>query len=147
MAQEGKSIIAPGGDHIGTVAMAFENAGGTSEVVDAAHPLPVRPSIGGAGSTPLTGTAAASATNGPFVPELGRAIWVTLSGSWSGTAQLLRSADGGATKLPITYSDGSARAAWTGAVNAAVTEETCGTATYYLQFTRNAGTLTYRVEQ
>ena len=98
-------------------------------------------------SAALAGTATVSGALGPFTPELGRPIWVTLSGVWAGTVQLLRSTDGGATKLPITYPDGSARASWTGAVNAPVAEETCAGATYFLQFTRTSGTLTYEVRQ
>ena len=98
-------------------------------------------------STPLTGTAAASVTTGAFTPELGRPIWVTLSGSWAGSVQLLRSTDGGTTKLPLTYPDGSPRGSWTAAVNAPVSEESCAGATYYLAFARTSGTLTYEVRQ
>ena len=98
-------------------------------------------------STPLSGSLGATGTSGAFAPELGRPIWVTLSGTWVGSVQLLRSTDGGATKLAITYPDGSARATWTGAVNAAVVEDACASATYYLQFTRTSGTLVYEVRQ
>jgi hypothetical protein len=89
----------------------------------------------------------ATATLGPFTPELDRPIWVTLSGSWTGTVQLLRSSDAGATKLGLTYSDGSPRATWTGAVNAAVAEESCSGVSYWLAFTRTSGTLAYEVRQ
>ncbi len=55
-------------------------------------------------STPLSGTSSAAQVIGPFTPQLGRAITVALSAAnWpGGTAQLLRSTDGGTTKLPLT---------------------------------------------
>lgn len=98
-------------------------------------------------SVPVAGSLGATGTAGPFVPELDRAVWVTLSGVWAGSVQLLRSTDGGATRLALTYSDGSARAIWTGAVNAPVVDDSCAGATYYLQFTRTSGTLVYEVRQ
>lgn len=55
-------------------------------------------------SAPLTGTSTAAQVAGPFVPVLGRPITVALSAAtWpGGTAQILRSIDGGGTKLPLT---------------------------------------------
>ncbi|MES2421459.1 MAG: hypothetical protein V4595_09185 [Pseudomonadota bacterium] len=55
-------------------------------------------------STAIAGTSSAAQVVGPFVPQLGRAITVALSAaSWpGGTAQLLRSTDGGTTRLPLT---------------------------------------------
>lgn len=95
---------------------------------------------------PLTGTSAVTATLGPFTPDLGRAIWLTLSGTWAGTVQLLRSRDGGTTKLPLTYGDGTAKPTFSGNMQAPVAEETVSGATYYLEFTRTSGTLGYRLE-
>ena len=130
------------------VAIAFGSQDGPATAVDASNPLPVSSSMGASGAAALTGTtSAASATLGPFVPRLGRAIWVSLSGSWSGSVQLLRSTDGGTTKSPLTYGDGGAKPAWTGALNAPVAEETVSGATYYLGVTLASGSLSYRVEQ
>ncbi len=55
-------------------------------------------------SAAIAGTSSAAQVVGPFVPQLGRAITVALSAAtWpGGTAQLLRSTDGGTTKLPLT---------------------------------------------
>lgn len=139
-------VAAPAGYLTGQ-AIAFVDAAGRADLVSAAQPLPVTLATSAATTVPLTGTAAASATVGPIVPELERPIWVTLTGTWTGTAQLLRSTDAGATKLPLTYPDGSASASWTGAVNAPVAEESCAGASYWLQFTRTSGTLTYEVRQ
>ena len=126
----------------------FGDPGAAVVPVDYDTPLPVM-TPGGAASTatPLTGSTSATATVGPFTPQLGRAIWVTLSGSWSGSVQMLRSRDGGTTKLPLTYGDGSAKPSWTSNVNAAVAEETVSGATYYLAITLNSGSVTYRLEQ
>lgn len=100
-----------------------------------------------AASTPLAGSTAVSAELGPFTPVLNRPIWVRLAGAWAGTVTLLRSRDGGASKLPLTYGDGSPKPSWTGNMQAPVAEETVVGATYYLSFVRTSGALDYRVEQ
>jgi hypothetical protein len=128
-------------------AIAFAAEDGSAAVVGADRPLPVATSLGAAGATALAGTTAASATPGPFLPDLGRPIWVTLSGSWTGSVQLLRSTDGGATRLPLTYPDGTAKALWTANANTPVAEETVAAASYYLAVALTSGTLGYRVEQ
>ncbi len=97
-------------------------------------------------STPIVGTSSAAQVVGPFVPQLGRAITVALSApTWpGGTAQLMRSTDGGTTKLPLTPA---------GAVLGTYTKqgvdqpwlETEAGATFYLSLP-NAG-IGYRVSQ
>lgn len=121
-----------------------------------ANPLVVSTTTPGAAtSTPLTGTVndTSAHTFGPFTPQLARAIWATLVGTGaSGTAQLLRSTDGGTTKAGLT-AGGTSWASWsftttTGAiVNEQVSTETDSAATYYLAVTLTAGSLTYRIAQ
>lgn len=123
------------------------NGDGTASAVGVANPIPVAASPTAARSIALTGSASGAALVGPFTPDLGRSIWVTLSGSWSGSVSLLRSADGGATRVPLTYADGSAKGVWTAPVNAPVAEESQAGATYYLSVTLSSGTVTYRVTQ
>ena len=142
------SVQAPGG-YVPQTAISFGTTGGDATSVDAAHPLPV--AISGdqraAGSASLAGTASASTVAGPFVPELGRAIWVTLGGTWTGTVTVRRSTDGGATKLPLTFIDGSAKGVWSASVNAAIGEESVAGARWFLDIALTSGSLTYRVEQ
>ncbi len=142
------SVQAPGG-YVPQASISFGATGGNATPVDAAHPLPVatRADQAAAGSTPLAGTAAANAVAGPFAPELGRAIWVTLGGTWAGTVTVKRSVDGGATRLPLTFIDGSAKGVWNANVNAAIGEESVAGAQWFLEIALTAGTLTYRVEQ
>jgi hypothetical protein len=140
------TISAPGG-FVPQHALAFRSADGGSTVVDAGNPLPVGVSTAPATSVALAGTATTSGAVGPLLPQLGRAIWVTLSGSWTGTVQLLRSVDGGATRLPLTYGDGSARPVWSANMQAAVADESVAAASYYLAITLTSGSLGYRVEQ
>ena len=97
-------------------------------------------------SAALAGSVSASTMLGPFQPDLARAIWVTLSGAWVGRVQLLRSVDGGATKLPLTVA-GQPWANFTGNANEIAGEETTPGARYYLSVTLTSGTLTYRVAQ
>lgn len=137
-------IHAPGGFAPFT-AVSFANGAGKAVTVEDQTPLPV--TLAPAGPvTPLAGTASASTMAGPFVPVLGRPIVVTLAGDWSGTVTLLRSVDGGTTKLPLTIG-GLPWAVFSGNANEPVAEEREPGATYYLDFDRVSGTLSYRVSQ
>lgn len=137
-------IQAPAG-YVPQHALAFGTAGGGAVPVSQADPLPVSPRLAPATSVPLAGGLAASGTVGPFTPQPGRPIWVSLSGSWSGSAALLRSTDGGTTRLPATL--GEAALTWSANRSEPATEESCAGATYYLAVTLTAGSLTYRLEQ
>ena len=94
----------------------------------------------------LAGTTNATGIVGPFAPDLARPIWLTLSGNWTGTVQLLRSTDAGVTKLPITVG-GAAWASFAANCNEAVAEESVAGATYFLSITLTAGSVNYRVAQ
>ena len=139
------SVNAPAG-FVPEYAIAFGTQDGPAVAVDAANPLPTSATIVPALSAPLVGTAATTSTVGPFTPQLGRAIWLTLSGTWTGTAQLLRSTDGGTTKLPLT-AGGQSWGSFTANCNEAVAEESVSGATYYLAVTLASGSLGYRVAQ
>jgi hypothetical protein len=146
LAQAGSSIQFPAGWAPGT-SICVKQSNGTCAPVAADNPLPTAAGVATATSTALTGTATTTSTVGPFTPNLGRAIWLTLSGTFTGSVTLLRSRDGGTTKLPLTYGDGSAKPAWTTAFNAPVAEETVTGATYYLSITLTSGGVSYRLEQ
>jgi hypothetical protein len=124
--------------------IAFADVDGTALLVSTATPLPVTTSP--AAATPLTGSAAATAVLGPFQPAAGRAIMLSLSGSWVGTVKLVRSTDGGVTKLPLTI-NGAAWAQFTANCCEAVWEESDSTARLYLDVTLISGTLAYRLAQ
>jgi len=109
-----------------------------------------------AGSTPLIATIADTAahTLGPFTPQLAREIWLTLNATVAatGTAQLLRSTDGGATRVGLTAGGiaiGSfAFNAVTGAItNEILSVETDAAATYYLSIALTAGSVAIRLAQ
>ena len=107
-------------------------------------------------STPLATTTndTIAHTYGPFTPQLGRELWLTLNATVaaSGTAQLLRSTDGGATKIGLT-AGGTLIGSYTFTsttgviVNEIMGVETDSAATYYLSITLSAGTVTSRVAQ
>lgn len=139
------AILSPAG-FVPEHALAFADPSGRAVRVGAGAPLPVRTAIAAAGSIPLAGTASASGAVGPFTPELGRAIWLTLSGTWTGKAQVMRSIDGGATLLPLTVG-GQEWASFTANANEAVGEESVAGAAWYLAITLASGTLAYRVQQ
>ena len=127
-------------------ALAFTGLSDEALAVGSQQPLPVTATFGLAASTPLAGTLSASAIVGPFEPELGRAIWLTLSGSWSGSVTVKRSTDAGATRLPLT-AGGLAWAAFSANANEPVAEESVAEAAYYLDVTLVSGTLAYAVMQ
>jgi hypothetical protein len=90
-------ITAPAG-YYPAFAVVFADDEGNGIVVDAASPLPVavaepEPET----STPLAGSTSASGALGPFAPTAGKPIWLSLSGTWTGTVAVKRSVDGGTT--------------------------------------------------
>ena len=125
-------------------AVAFSDTGGQLALVSDAAPLPV--TTAAPAPMALTGQSATSEVVGPFDPTVGRVIVVTLDGEWSGTVRLLRSTDGGLTKLPLRvgglpwaeYSEPGTAQAWL------ETEEGTG---FYLDMALNSGTVVYRVSQ
>jgi hypothetical protein len=127
-------------------ALAFAGPTGTAIAVAKASPLPVASTPQAAGSTPLAGTMSVSGSAGPFQPDLDRPIWLTLSGTWQGSAQMLRSTDGGTTRLPLTIA-GQPGATFTGNANEPVAIEGVAGATYYLAVTIASGTLAYGIAQ
>jgi hypothetical protein len=139
-------VGAPGG-FVPQIALTLGARDGTAVAIDPSNPLPTRAMAMAAGSVPIAGVMTDSGIVGPFMPDLMRAIIVTLAGEWTGTVSVLRSSDGGATRQPLTFVDGSAKGVWSGNVNTAIGEESVAGARYYLQFARTSGTLSFRVEQ
>lgn len=131
--------------YLTSVAVAYSNPEGNADVVSALNPLPVAlaPS---AANAPLTGSTATALVAGPFQPQAGRAVMLALSGTWSGQVRLLRSTDGGATKLPLTAM-GGAYGTFAGNVCEPVWEESESAALLYLDITITSGTLAYRMGQ
>lgn len=123
-------------------AMTFADPGGNSVTVSADAPMPVIMST--AAPAALSGTATANVVAGPFQAFPGRAITLSLSGNWTGVARLLRSIDGGTTRLPVTaaglpwgeYSANCCEVVW---------EETELNAAFYLDVTLTGGSLNYRL--
>jgi hypothetical protein len=137
-------ITAPAG-YYPPFALAFANGSGDGQVVGPVHPLPVALAAP-ADSTPLAGSTSASGVLGPFTPTAGRAIWLSLSGTWAGSVTVKRSTDGGTTKLPLTVG-GLPWARFTANAYEPIAEEGPGGATYYLDVTLASGTLAYRLAQ
>ena len=125
-------------------AVGFADASGGLAVASHAAPLPVATSA--PAPAPLAGQAAASMLAGPFDATAGRAIVVTLDGEWTGTVRLLRSTDGGATRLPLRVG-GSAWAEYTASGCEQAWSETEEGVTFYLDVALSSGTVNYRVSQ
>lgn len=94
----------------------------------------------------LEGTSATTQVVGPFVPEPGVPVWLTLSGTWTGTVRVSRSVDNGATKHPLTAA-GEPWAVFTTNCCEEVHDESESEAELYLDITRSSGTVEYRLAQ
>lgn len=129
-------------------AIGFTQADATLAPVSTATPLPValQPLPPLPPVPPLEGTASGAAAAGPFAPEIGRPVILTLSGRWTGTVWLLRSADGGTTRTPLTVG-GLPWASFTANCCEPVWEEGSSGAELYLDIALSSGTLAYRIEQ
>ena len=131
------------------VALNFADGSGDAILVSQCAPLPVSISAAPSGSTapaPLTGTTTITRTVGSFVPVVARPLVITLTGTWTGTVKLLRSIDGGVTKLPLTLA-GAAWGEFSVNVNEPVWEENELAAVFYLLLTPLSGTIAYRLAQ
>lgn len=138
-------ITQPAG-YVTPVAVGFSSSSGVLNLVTSGAPLPVATQRAGTAPSPLAGSTSASTAAGPFVPLLDTPIHVQLSGTWTGSVQLQRSIDGGATRQAVTLGGGS-WARFTGNANEAVWQEGEAAATFYLAIDLTAGTLSYRVSQ
>lgn len=132
--------------YVASRAAAYADIDGTAILVSTANPLPVSVGQAAAAATPLAGSTAITGVLGPYAPATGRAVILTLSGTWTGSVKLTRSADGGTTKLPITVG-GQPWAQFTTNCCEAVWEESESAARLYLDVTLASGTLNYRIAQ
>lgn len=125
-------------------AVGYSDTSGQLALVSDTAPLPV--STTSSAPAPLAGQASGAQLVGPFQATEGRVVVVSLDGTWDGAVHLLRSADGGATKLPLRvggqpwgeYSIPGCEQAWT---------ETESGASFYLDIQLASGTVIYRVSQ
>lgn len=136
-------------------AIGFADASGGLSVVDGASPLPV--SLAGDGPilvqtdngevpAPLAGETYGVCVAGPFAPVRGRTVMLTLSGDWTGTVQVCRSVDGGATRQPVTVGGMSWGAYSANACEPVWSEDEAG-ATLWLEIAPVSGTVSYRLAQ
>ena len=125
-------------------AIAFANADGRADIVDASKPLPVTSAL--PTTTALAGIANTTQTVGPFSPVMGRSVILALSGSWSGNVAIQRSTDSGVTKLPITASGAPYGIFTTNCCEGVWDEGEIGAA-LYLSITLTSGSVNYRMAQ
>lgn len=100
-----------------------------------------------ASSTPLIGTANADGNSAAFTPQLGRDMYLTLSGTWTGTVQVQRSTDDGASWNNITVGGGNVWGRFTTNCDEVIDHPTDGNATYRLNIDIATGTVAYRLAQ
>lgn len=131
------------------VALNFADSTGAARQVSVGSPLPVALAAAGASEpspTPLAGTASAATTAGPLDPVVGRPLILTLAGTWTGAVRLLRSVDGGATRVPLSLA-GAPWGLYSANVCEPVWEESEAAATFYLELNPVSGAVSYRLAQ
>lgn len=140
-------ILSPAA-YVPSRASAFSDVDGNALLVSNANPMPVAILAGGTGTvlTALAGSTAATGILGPYQPAVDRSIMLALSGTWTGTVKVVRSTDGGTTKLPLTVA-GSVWGQFTANCCEPVWEEADASSRFYLDVTLASGTLAYRVSQ
>jgi len=138
------NVLSPAG-YTPTFAVSFSDGASGAQIVTSASPLPVIPIVANK-PLPIAGTTSSSTQVGPFSPVAGQPVVITLSGTWSGSVALLRSVDGGATRLPVTiagrvwgqYTANACEPAW---------EEAEASASLYLDIALQSGAIAYRLAQ
>lgn len=91
------SVIQPPANYLSVDALAFVSIDRPGTAVSAATPFPITCTFAAFAVAPVSGTTMASGTSVALVPELSRPVLFVLTGSWSGSVTLQRSADEGAT--------------------------------------------------
>ncbi len=137
--------LQPPARYVAPFAVSFANANGDSDVVSSINPLPVS-TAPSTPPSPLTGSSTASGLVGPFLVVVGRPVMLALSGTWTGQVRVLRSTDGGTTKLPLTAL-GATYGSYTANLCEPMWDESEARARLYLDVTIASGTLTYRMGQ
>lgn len=115
-----------------------------SSTLSVTNPMFVSLSNGASGLSPVTGLFNATGYSAPFAPIAGRAFNFTATGTFVGTIVLVRSFDGGVTKVPLTAL-GSSLYTFTGPFSESYTEDESGVQ-YFLQCSAyTSGTINYRL--
>jgi hypothetical protein len=125
-------------------ALGFSDSSANLSVVSEATRLPV--AMSAAAPAPLAGQSAVSQVVGPFDATAGRTVQVLLDGEWEGKVQLLRSIDGGVTRLPLRVA-GTVWAEYTASGLEQAWSETEEGASFYLDIALTSGTVAFRVSQ
>ena len=97
---ENRPIQTPAGFAPAT-AVGFADANGDMVLITADNPLPIASAPISAPAV-LEGEASDNSIVGPYTPNSQSPVVIQLEGVWEGAVQLLRSADNGASKQPVT---------------------------------------------
>jgi len=125
-------------------AVGFSDPSEQLTIVGEGARLPV--SVAAPAPAPVAGQSSVPELVGPFNATAGRVVSVTLGGAWEGTVRLLRSTDGGTTKVPLRvggidwgeYTSPGCEQAWV---------ESEDGASFYLDIALVSGSVAYRVSQ
>ena len=133
-------------NYVTPTAIGYADEAGFYVQVTEQVPLPVAGARAAAAPAPLEAETGQSLVAGPYTPLPDVPIHLELRGEWSGSVELQRSIDGGATRSGLTVG-GMPWARFDGNANEIVWQEGERGATLYLDIAIASGTLEYRVSQ
>lgn len=126
-------------------AVGYTEADATLTAISADKPLPVS-TVSIPAPLALAGSTGVAVVAGPYTPNSDKPVILALSGTWTGTVRVLRSIDGGTTKLPLTAA-GQAWGVFSANCCEPVWQETVTGVSLYLDLAVGSGSLTYRLAQ
>jgi hypothetical protein len=98
-------------------------------------------------STPVLKTFTQTDVSVPFKPDLGREIYLTLSGTWTGSIQVQRSFDDGKTWNNVTVAGGIPWLLYTINCDEIIATPTDAATSYRLSVTLSSGSVSARLAQ
>ncbi len=138
------AISAPAG-YVPSFALGYSDSDSNLSLVSEAKPLPIK-MLRVTPTTSLNGQTATNMRAGPLAAEVDLPIIVTLAGEWTGSAQLLRSADNGATTVPLLVGGSPWGILSRNGCEQVWVESEAGTS-FYLDIRITSGQLSYEVAQ
>lgn len=110
-------------------------------------PIPVIFHVPVSGVSPVTGAVSATGNSAQLIARAGYQIYLTLTGTWVGTATLMVSHDDGVTWNPVTAYADSQLGIFTQNCDEAIVIPRNNGNRYRLRFQVDSGTITYRLAQ
>lgn len=144
------ATIGLGLENLFTQDFSFSNVSICKDVytsVSSDTPIPMIFRTAPSGLTPVSGSSSGTGNSPALSTKADYNLYLTLSGTWSGTVTLMRSIDNGATWNPVTGHGSPSLGQFTQNCDEAITMVKTAGVRYRLQFNITSGTVVYRLAQ